>query len=184
MNNKRLNKEDLLDILECLNTMLRENQLTLELTIYGGSIMKLIYDNRPATRDIDCIINTNNEVLVNNILNDIGDIYGLPKDWINDDIKDPLKVLIQENKEIFKVYSNLKIIAPCKEQLLAMKVLSARNYPSNDFSDAERLVLDLGITTKKELMTIIRKYIPIKYLGERQLMFIKYIGQELGYEWE
>ena len=38
-----------------LNERLKENQLQLEITIYGGSVMTMVYDNRPATKDIDCI---------------------------------------------------------------------------------------------------------------------------------
>lgn len=181
---KRLDKDDLLDIFECLNTLLEANNLVLELSLYGGSLMKLLYDSRPATKDIDCIINSNNDILLKNILADIADIYNLPEDWINEDIKEPLKVLIREDKEDFRIYSNLKIVSPCKEQLLAMKVLSARNSPEYDFPDAQMLVLDLGIKTKRELLDIVRRYIPTKYLGERQLMFIKYVGKELGYDWE
>lgn len=181
---KRLDKDDLLDIFECLNTMLEANNLVLELSIYVGSIMKLIYDSRPATKDVDCIMQSNNDKLVKNILDDIADIYDLPKDWINEDIKEPLKVLIREDKQEFKIYSNLRIISPCKEQLLAMKVLSARNEPAYDFPDAQMLATDLGIKTKKDLLNIVRKYIPVKYLGERQLMFIKYLGKDLGYDWE
>ena len=70
------------------------------------------------------------------------------------------------------------------EQLLAMKVLAARPEPAKDFVDAYILCKELKITTKEELMETPLKYIPIKSLGERQINFIKYLGEDLGYDWE
>ena len=47
-----LDKNRLLQIFDYLNERLKENQLQLEITIYGGSIMTMVYDHRPATKDI------------------------------------------------------------------------------------------------------------------------------------
>lgn len=52
---------------------------------------------------------------------------------------------------------------PKAEQLLAMKVLAARSEPAKDFIDV---------------------YIPMSILGERQMNFIKYLGEDLGYDWK
>ena len=49
-----MDKDKLLEIFDYLNERLKENQLQLEITVYGGSIMTIVYDNRPATKDIDC----------------------------------------------------------------------------------------------------------------------------------
>ncbi|MCK9268294.1 MAG: hypothetical protein M0P14_06260, partial [Alkaliphilus sp.] len=66
----------------------------------------------------------------------------------------------------------------------AMKVLAARPEPAKDFIDAYILCKDLGITTRTELLGIISDYIPLTLLGERQINFIKYLGKDLGYDWE
>jgi hypothetical protein len=34
------------------------------LTVYGGSIMTVLYDNRPAIKDIDCMFGETNQKLV------------------------------------------------------------------------------------------------------------------------
>lgn len=65
-----------------------------------------------------------------------------------------------------------------------MKVLAARPEPAKDFIDAYILCKDLNITTKEQLMDIVSQYVPIKLLGERQMNFIKYLGEDLGYDWE
>lgn len=52
-------------------------------------------------------------------------------------------------KKTYRVYSNLKILEPKTEQLLAMKILAARPEPAKDFVDAYILCRELNITTKK-----------------------------------
>ena len=179
-----LSKEKLLAIFEYMNEQLKVNQLQLDITLYGGSVMTLVYDTRPATRDIDCVFSETNSRLLTNILKQTQFAFGLPDNWINEQIKEPLKHLLMENKEVFKAYSNLRILKPISEQLLAMKVLAARPEPAMDFVDAKLLCRDLNITTKEQLLGIISKYVPLKLLGERQIRFIQYLGKDLGYDWE
>lgn len=179
-----MDKDKLLEIFDFLNARLMENQLQLEITVYGGSIMTMVYDNRPATKDIDCVFNETNDKLLDHILDLAKFAFNLSDRWINDEIKEPLKTLIKEDKETYKVYSNLKILKPKAEQLLAMKILAARPEPAKDFVDAYILCKDLNITTKSELLEIFNNYIPLSFIGERQMMFIKYLGEDLGYDWE
>lgn len=174
----------LLEIFDYLNERLRENQLQLEITIYGGSIMTMVYDNRPATKDIDCVFSETNYKLLDHILNLTKFAFNLSDGWINEDVKEPLRAILKEDKETYKVYSNLKLLKPIAEQLLAMKILAARPEPAKDFIDAYILCKDLRITTKDKLMELISTYIPLKILGERQINFIKYLGKDLGYDWK
>lgn len=179
-----LDKEKLLKIFDYLNERLKENQLQLEITMYGGSIMTMLYDNRPATKDIDCVFGETNYKLLDNILGLTKAVFNLSDEWINEEIKEPLKSLLKEDIETFTVYSNLKILKPKVEQLLAMKILAARPEPAKDFYDAYILCKDLNITTKESLLNTISVYLPLKLLGERQMNFIMYIGRDLGYDWK
>ncbi|WP_084710747.1 DUF6036 family nucleotidyltransferase [Ornithinibacillus californiensis] len=179
-----MDKNQLLKIFDFLNEQLKANQLQLEITIYGGSIMTMVYDNRPATKDIDCVFSLSNSKLLENILDLTKFTFNLSDNWINEEIKEPLKSIIKEDKETFRLYSNLKILKPKAEQLLAMKILAARPEPSKDFVDAYILCKELNITTKAALLSIFESYIPITLLGERQRIFIKYLGEDLGYDWQ
>lgn len=183
-NNMLMDKDRLLQIFDYLNERLKENQLQLEITIYGGTVMTMVYDNRPATKDIDCIFSEVNQKLLENILGMIRFTFNLPENWINEEIKEPLKSIIKEDKETYKIYSNLKILRPKAEQLLAMKVLAARAEPSKDFIDAFILCRDLKVRTREELLNIVEKYLPLTLIGERQIRFIKYLGEDLGYDWK
>lgn len=182
--NMLMDKYRLIQIFEYLNERLKENQLQLELTIYGGTVMTMVYDNRPATKDIDCVFSDVNQKLLDNILETTKFTFNLPKNWINEEIKEPLKLIIKEDKETYKVYSNLKILKPKAEQLLAMKILAARPEPAKDFIDAFILCKDLNINTKEELLSVVEKYLPLSLIGERQIRFIKYLGDDLGYDWK
>lgn len=183
-NIKLMDSKKLYNIFEYMNERLKENQLELEITIYGGSIMTLVYDNRPATKDIDCVINQTNDRLLKNILDSTKLVFNLSDNWLNEEIKEPLKYLLKEDKETYKNFSNLKLLKPKAKQLLAMKILAARPEPAKDFIDSYILCKDLNIKTKEELIKIISEYIPLKLLGERQLNFIKYLGDDLGYDWK
>ena len=121
-----MDKSKLIEIFDYLNERLYENQLQLEITVYGGSIMAMVYDNRPATKDIDCVFSETNDKLLSNILDLAKFTFNLSDGWINEEIKEPLRYLLKEDKETFKIYSNLKIIKPKADQLLAMKILAAR----------------------------------------------------------
>ena len=179
-----LDKNKLLKIFDYLNQQLMENSMQLDLTIYGGCIMTMVYDNRPATKDIDCVFSQANDKLLEHILKNTQFIFNLSDGWINDEIKEPLKSIIKEELETFKTYSNLRILKPKAEQLLAMKVLAARPEPSKDFTDAYLLCKTLNITTKAQLLNLISGYIPMTLLGEHQINFIKYLGEDLGYGWQ
>ena len=179
-----MDRDKLVEIFTYLNERLSENQLQLEITVYGGSIMTMVYDNRPATKDIDCVFSETNFKLLENILNLTRSAFSLSEGWINEEIKGPLKSIIKEDKVTYKTYSNLRILKPKAEQLLAMKVLAARPEPAKDFIDAYILCRDLNIKTKEELLKTVSAYIPMSILGERQMNFIKYLGEDLGYDWK
>ena len=81
-------------------------------------------------------------------------------------------------KEIQKL-KNLKVLAPSAEQMLGMKVFSARSEPYKDFSDAEFLINYLNIDTLEKILNIFDKFIGRRYLNNRQKMFINYVGKDL-----
>ncbi len=182
MSNQIITKEKFLEIMECLNEKLGENKMELSLNIYGGTVMMICFDVRPATKDIDALFNTSPHL--NNILQEIAEVYDLDSNWINQDIKEPLKYLKMEDlKELYK-FNNLKIYVPSAEQMLALKLLSARPEPYKDFEDAEYLIKYLKIEDLDSVIKIFEKYVGRKYLGDRQKMFLNYIGKDMNKKWK
>ena len=94
-NEMLMDRDKLLKIFDYLNERLKENQLQLEITVYGGSIMTMVYDNRPATKDIDCVFGKTDLKLLDNILELVKFTFSLSDDWINEEIKEPLKSLLR-----------------------------------------------------------------------------------------
>ena len=80
--------------------------------------------------------------------------HGGADNWITEEIKDPLRHIIKENIETYKIYSNLKILKPRPEQLLTMKILAARPEPAKKFMAAYILCKNLNI---KSLIIILKE---------------------------
>ena len=68
--------------------------------------------------------------------------------------------------------------------MLAMKILSSRSEPYKDFDDSEYLIKYLKIETLEDIIKIFDKYIGRRYLGDRQKMFLNYVGKDLGKSWK
>ena len=177
----KINGKGILNILKDLNNRLKMNSLTLDLNIYGGAAMCLLYDYRPATSDIDCLFNSEIDLkLLNNIIETMSEIYNLEPNWLNTDVAEPLSHIIVDSSEGHISFSNLRISIPKPEQLLAMKLLSARPEPSKDFIDATILCKDLNINTKDELYGVFGKYFSKSLLLDRQMIFINYLLEDLN----
>ncbi|GGB49870.1 hypothetical protein GCM10011409_29340 [Lentibacillus populi] len=171
-----------MEVLEVLDEKLEENRLELTLNIYGGTVMMACFDARPATKDIDALFDTS--PLIDTILIDIAETYGLAEDWINQDIREPLKYMKDEHlKEVYQ-FKNLKVLAPSAEQMLAMKILFARPEPYRDFMDVEYLVNYLEIETLEEIIELYDKYVGRRHLRDRQKMFLNYVGRDLNKDWK
>ncbi|GGJ93680.1 hypothetical protein GCM10007063_15270 [Lentibacillus kapialis] len=182
MATEKISKELFLEILDVLDERLGENMLNMSLNIYGGTVMMISFDVRPATKDIDAIFETSPQIEA--ILTDIAETYKLDKEWINQDIKEPLKYVKNEELEELFTYKHLKVFGPSAEQMLAMKILSSRAEPFRDFTDAEYLIDFLGIETLDQVLGIFDKYIGRKFLRDRQKMFLNYVGKDLGKSWK
>jgi hypothetical protein len=163
MRNKTLNSNELTEILSYLDTVLKRENLRLEIAVYGGAAIMLYYgaDSRDMTEDIDSVIINRQEFGRHpDVFEEVAKKFGLAEDWINSNILNTLSELKREDLVNYGEFSNIEIKLPSKEQLLAMKIKSARYFPKNDFLDAKQIVADLGIKTLDELRAIVDEYIP------------------------
>lgn len=179
-----ISQSNILVILDYLNNELSSLDLHLELCMCGERVMNLLYNNRPSTQDIDCLFNASDLTALNVIFSKVGKRFNLSEDWINQEVRGPLSYLIKQDIVVYKNYSNLSINMCSREQLLTMKILSARPEPSKDFVDAYLLCKDLGVNNLDDLKRILKPFISFKLIGDRQKIFIKYLGEDLGVDWE
>lgn len=106
-----------------------------EIILIGGASILANYGFREMTYDVDAIISASS--VMKEAVNRIGDKYGLPNGWLNDDF---VKTSSYTQKLIevsvyYKTYSNILTVRTiAAEYLIAMKLMSGRKY-KHDISD-------------------------------------------------
>jgi hypothetical protein len=147
-------KEEISTYLAQLNDELAAEEVTGEICLYGGAVMCLVFDARPATRDVDAVFKPANTVRLAAFT--VAEKNGLPLEWLNDAVM--AFTSEHEQTRILAEFSHLTIYYAEPRYLLAMKALAAR--ADLDRKDMEFLVKHLGITTAAEVFAIIEEFYP------------------------
>ena len=129
-----------------------------EICLYGGAVMFLVYNARPATKNIDAIFEP--VKYFRTAIRKITERYNLPIDWLNFAVK---IFVVEHEKEIFLDLPNLKVFVPAPEYLLAMKILASR-AESFDLEDIEFLLDKLNLQTVEDALKIVENYYPNKII--------------------
>ncbi len=159
--------EEITKYLTELNDELRLASIKGEITIYGGAVMCLVYDARPATKDVDAIFKPSSEIRL--LIQRIADRNGLPPDWLNDGLKG---YLVSHPRRILLDLSNLKVFVPEPDYMLAMKAMSAR-ADTYDQTDVRILIDVLGLKAPKDVFAIVEKYYPQQQIKPATQYFIE-----------
>ncbi|MEO0415178.1 MAG: hypothetical protein AAF226_09535 [Verrucomicrobiota bacterium] len=137
-----------------------------------------------STKDIDDIFSPIKEM--RKAIFEVGAKNGWERNWINDDVAgfisdiEPVYTEIDELKSL----SNLKVVFPSADYILAMKCRAARagsdDSPSHDLSDAISLCKGLGLRSKRDIETAIARFFPIDSLPDKSDFFINEIVSHLN----
>ena len=140
---------------DTLNTCLRElakeyrrlagKYAKAEIILVGGAAVLANYGFREMTSDIDAVIHA--ESSIKDAIITIGDIYNLPKGWINTDfIRTPSYTSkLDEYSVYYRTFSNILTVRTINsEYLIAMKLKSGRQY-KNDLSDIAGILKEQDI---------------------------------------
>jgi hypothetical protein len=79
-----------------LGRMAWAEHATIEIAIYGGSALMMIYDWRAATKDVDGVFENDREI-VRRLAAVVAENHGWPADWLNDGVKGFLSARDQED---------------------------------------------------------------------------------------
>ena len=96
----------------------------------------------------------------------------------------------QEEKALDCFIKSLSLSEKVQDLNLMGKNLSSigQAYYAIDSLDKFKLytnkALELARETKDRLLEICSEYIPLTLIGTRQVTFIKYLGEDLGYDWK
>ena len=137
-----------------LNDELRAIDVKGEICLYGGAVMCLVYDARPATKDVDAIFKPTRQM--REAAGRVASVHNLKSDWLNDAVKG---FVVPHPQRVLYDFPNLKVFVPSPDYLLAMKTLAAR-VDTEDVPDVRLLISHLGLRKPEEVFVILEKYYP------------------------
>jgi hypothetical protein len=144
-----------------------------EICLYGGAVMCLVYQARPATKDVDAVFKPTSQI--REAAERVAMTFGLPSDWLNDAVKG--FVVAHPQRAIFD-FPALKVYAPEPDYLLAMKTLASR-VESADKIDILFLIELLGLKTADEVFAILEQYYPRQQTKPATQFFVEELFEEL-----
>ncbi len=119
-----------------------------EMILVGEASVMINYGFREMSYDIDAYYE--NQSVMKECINAVGDSLGLPNGWVNDDFKRTASYTpkIIEFSEYYKTFSGvLTIRTVSAEYLVAMKLVSGRQY-KKDLSDIAGIVYEQELAGK------------------------------------
>lgn len=119
-----------------------------EMILVGGASVLINYQFRAASYDIDASYES--PAVMKEAINAVGDKFGLPNGWVNDDFKKTASYTpkIVQYSEYYRTFSNVLQIRTIRaEYLVAMKLVSGRQY-KKDLSDIAGIVYEQQMAGK------------------------------------
>ena len=158
-----------------------------EIILIGGASVLINYGFRELTYDMDAIINASSAM--KDAINHVGDKFGLPNGWMNDDFinTDSYTPRLIEYSKYYRMYSNIVTFRTVTgEYLVAMKLKSGRQY-KNDLSDVIGILWDQErsgdpLTVERVKEAAVNLYDSYESLPERSRQFFESAIQSGGYE--
>jgi hypothetical protein len=160
------------DLFASLNEELARRRVRGEAYLAGGAVMCLVFQARPATKDIDAMLVPAAEMRA--AAHAVAVREDIPVDWLNDAVKGFFSE--RGSFEVFEELSNLRIYVPHPGYLLAMKCLAMRlGEEFQDVGDIAVLIRELGIRTLAEAESVLGQY----YDAGRYPAKTRYVLEEL-----
>jgi hypothetical protein len=170
-----LTKEQIVLALEALDRDLARQQVRGEVCLVGGAVMSLVYDARPATKDVDAWFVPTSEL--RKAAARVASEMNLPDDWLNDAAKGYLSE--RANFVSWRSLPNLEIRVADAQTMLAMKCLAART--DQDAADIRVLASELGLSSPAAIMdTVAEFYDPARVHVRTQLLLEEMFGVDGG----
>jgi hypothetical protein len=160
-----LSKEDILRGLRKIDDLAKQKGVIIDLAIYGGAALALVFDARRTTRDVDAVVRGTPDFL-RLAAAQVADEESWPQDWLNDGVKGFLSS--NEKMQALDAFDaspagGLRIYTPTPEYLFAMKCMAMRPegiHGSHDISDIEKLALEIGVAGSAEALLLVESFYP------------------------
>lgn len=160
-----LKREDILRGLEKIDAMAKEAGVIVDLSIYGGAALALVFDLRVTTRDVDAVVRGSPDFL-RKCASRIAREEAWPANWLNDGVKGFISH--SEEMQLMESFSapeggGLRIFTPSPQYLFAMKCMAMRPEGidgSHDIPDIEALAEIAGIPDARSALEIVEAFYP------------------------
>jgi hypothetical protein len=176
-----LNRETILHALQRLSEVLGERNVSGEICLLGGTAMVLAFRARPNTKDVDAIFYP--PQVMREAAREIAQELNLPADWLNDGAKGFVSAAHDVTAGDLPQFSNLRVLAPTVEYMLAMKCMAARlghGDERGDVPDIALLARKLGLASVSQALAIVAKYYPESQIPVRTQYLLEDVFTEIN----
>jgi hypothetical protein len=142
-------------LFELLDAELASEGVEGEVYLVGGAVMCLVFDARPATRDVDAFFRPT--PAIRQAAARVASRAGVPENWLNDAVKGFLSK--RGDCDPYLELPHLRVFVARPEYLLAMKCASMRlGEEFHDLDDVRYLLRYLNLTSASEALEIVTRY--------------------------
>jgi len=176
----KITRKKLIAALTRLGELADSEGITLEVCLYGGALMMLVYDARNITKDVDAIVHPTREG--RKLAEKVARELDLPEDWLNDHVR----MFIAPKEQLRSIPwegPGIKLTAPTAGYLLAMKALACRDpLPGyeGDLDDLRFLIHKMNIRSTDQIQAHIDKYYPDDVIMPEHNLLLASLIQEIN----
>ncbi len=164
-------------------------KLPAEIVLIGGASVLINYGFRHMTTDIDALISAAS--MMKDAINNVTEKYGLPRGWLNENFKRTKSYtpkIVEHSKHYKTFYGVIEVRTVADEYLIAMKLMSGRQY-KNDLSDILGILASDEKKDKKITLASIKRAAEELYgewskIPKRSRVFIESAVSNGNYEQE
>ena len=168
----QFSKADILRLFHLLNEQMASESLEGEVYLVGGAVMCLVFNARPATKDVDAFFKPAQKM--REAAAKIATKTGISPDWLNDAVKGFFSG--QGEYDSFLDLSHLRVFVAKAEYLLAMKCLAMRiGEEFQDVEDVKYLIRYLNLKTYQATLEVITRYYPLDRFPQKTLYALEEI---------
>ena len=150
-----LTRADIRRLLEALDRELSTENVEGEIYLVGGAVMCLVFDARPATRDVDAYFRPTR--VIREAAARVAAREGVPERWLNDAVKGYLSP--RGEFDPYLELAHLRVFTARPEYLLAMKCVAMRlGAEFRDLDDVRYLLRSLNVTSVAAALEIVARY--------------------------
>lgn len=164
----QLKKQELVNALRRLGELAQNEQVQIEISLYGGAVFTLVYGSRDSTKDVDAIIRPSS--IAQKLAGQVAKEQNLSEDWINDSVRQFLPATgAMRPFDDLNLGAGIRLSVPTAAYLLALKLNACRQPVSGyagDIDDIAFLLRKMNIETVDAADAVFQRFFPEDALPE------------------